>query len=187
MDDETFHERMATYEQLSQEIREQTRERERLADQIGTDLAGTISTAVSVAGANVKAVDRAEDGQRYRFEARLDRAALVAAVTEQLPEGFVVSHVNEDGTLSVEWTGERETPSKREHGALLKAIVAEEMAVDSDGLVETVPTRARVVSRAVELGIGERDATARLDRLATLNVVDLVGGEVYPGENFSRL
>lgn len=186
MGEEPLHERMASYEQLSRDVKELSRERERLAEGIGSDLAETISDAVSETGANVTAVDRADDGHRYRFEARLDRAALVATVTERLPDGFVVSHVNEDGSLSVEWTGKRETPSKREHGAVLKAIVAEEMEVDSDGFVGAVPTRERVLARAVELGIDESDAAARLDRLATLNVVDIADGEVYPDENFSR-
>jgi hypothetical protein len=58
--------------------------------------------------------------------------------------------------------------------------------LDADGLIESVPTRERVLSRAVELGLDEADATDRLSRLATLDVVDLAEGSVYPDENFSR-
>lgn len=145
-----------------------------------------IAAAVEDEGATVEAVGTSNDGRQHRFEARLDRAALVAAITEGLPEGFVVEHVNEDGSLSVEWTGERETPAKRDHGAVLKAIVAEEMVTDEDGLVESVPTRERVLERAVELGLDEGDATGRLQRLEALNVVEVSDGEVLPGKNFSR-
>lgn len=188
MDEEDpLHEQIARYEQLSEERRELTQERESLAESVGDRLGETLTAAVSEAGANVAAVDRSEDGHRYRFEARLDRAALVAAITERLPGGFVVSHVNDDGSLSIEWTGERETRSKREHGAILKAIIAEEMELDADGLVESVPTRQRVLTRATELGVDEDAAAARLKRLTMLNVVGIENGEVYPGENFSRI
>ncbi len=67
-------------------------------------------------GATVAAIEHSEDGRRYRVDARLDSAVLVAAVTEQLPGGFVVSHVNDDGTLSIEWTGEGATRAGREQG-----------------------------------------------------------------------
>ena len=187
MDEEPLHEQIDSYEQLSAEIRELTRKRESVATAVGDRLSETLTEAVSEGGANVTAVDRSDDGHRYRFEARLDRAALVAAITERLPGGFVVSHVNDDGSLSVEWTGRRETRSKRQHGAILKAIVAEEMAVDDDGLIESVPTRERVLARAVELGVDEDDAAARLNRLSTLKILGIEAGEVYPGENFSQI
>lgn len=186
MDDDPLHEQIASYEQLSEDVRELNSEREDIADDVANRLAETLADAVSEVGTNVGAVERSDDGHHYRFEARLDRAALVAAVTEELADGFVVSHVNDDGTLSIEWTGERATPSGREHGAILKAIVAEEMDLDSDGLIEAVPTRKRVLARAVELGIEEGDAADRLARLETLDVVDLSDGKVYPDENFSR-
>jgi len=187
MDEEPLHEQIASYERLSGEIRELTSKRDAAAATVGDRLGEALTESVADAGANVTAVDHSEDGHRYRFEARLDRAALVAAITARLPGGFVVSHVNDDGSLSVEWTGERETRSKREHGAILKAIVAEEMELDADGLVESVPTRERVLARAVELGVEEADAEARLKRLTMLNVVGIEGGEVYLGENFSRM
>jgi len=186
MDDEPLHERMERYEALAGAAADAARERDEAATEIGDRLAAAITEGVEQEGANVVQTDRSRDGHRYRFTARLDRAALVAALTETLPDGFVVSHVNDDGTMSVEWTGSNRTPDKRERGAILKAIIAEELVVDSDGLIESVPTRERVLARAVELGVDEDDAAARLSRLATLDVVDLADGSVYPDENFSR-
>lgn len=186
MSDDPLHERMAEYEALATAAAERAHERDEVGAAVGDRLAASISEAVTEAGVNVEAVERSRDGRRHRFTARLDRAALVAAVTEALPDGFVVSHVNDDGSLSIEWTGERSTPSKRAHGAVLKAIVAEETVSDDDGLIESVPTRERVLERAVELGVDESDAAARLDRLATLEVVDIADGRVYPDTNFSR-
>lgn len=187
MTEEPLHEQMARYDALDEQAREAAREREALGAEIGERLAEAISGAITEQGASVESVERSRDGHRHRFEARLDRAALVAAVLEKLPDGFVVSHVNGDGSLSVEWTGRRETPAKRGHGAVLKAVVAEEMVTDADGLVESVPTRERVLARAMELGIDEGDAADRLARLETLNVVDVTDDGVYPDENFSRL
>jgi len=186
MDEDPLHDRMERYEELSEEVTRLASERDGVARTVKTRLASAVTDAVADAGANVAPAGESADGHRYRFEARLDRAALVAAVTEQLPAGFVVSHVNEDGSLSIEWTGERKTPSKREHGAILKAIVAEEMTMDDDGLIESVPTRERVLARAVELGVDEGDATDRLERLATLDVVYITDDGIYPDENFSR-
>lgn len=137
-------------------------------------------------GVNVEATDRSRDGRAHQFTARLDSAALVAALTDAVPRGFVVSHVNEDGSLSVEWTGSDRTPSKREHGAVLKAIVAEATVTDADGLVESVPSRTAVLDRAEELGIDREDAADRLSRLQALDVVDIADGRVYPDTNFSR-
>jgi len=186
MDEQPLHERMEAYERLAGEAADAARRRDETASAIGDRLAATIAEAVESAGANVEATDRSRDGHRFRFRARLDRAALVAALTESLPDGFVVSHVNDDGTLSVEWTGNDRTPRKRERGAVVKAIVAEELVLDRDGLIESVPTRERVLERAVELGLDEAETAARLSRLATLEVVDIEDGRVYPDTNFSR-
>lgn len=186
MGDSPLHERMEEYEQLADEATEATRKRDETAKEIGDRLAGAIAEAVDAEGANIEQADHSADGNRYRFTARLDRAALVATLTRTLPDGFVVSHVNEDGTLSVEWTGKERTPSKRERGAVLKAIIAEETDLDGDGLIESVPTRDRVLARAVELGIDEQEAVSRLNRLETLDVVDITDGRVYPDSNFSR-
>ena len=185
MDDTPLHERMETYETQAREARNAAKRRDETATEVGERLRESVADAVEREGANVEVTGQSADGHRYRFAARLDRAALVAALTESLPDGFVVSHVNDDGTLSIEWTGKDRTPSKRQQGAILKAIIAEEMVID-DGLVESVPTRDRVLARASELGIGEADATERLRRLASLGVVDLDDGRVYPDENFSR-
>ncbi|TKX85176.1 hypothetical protein EXE43_14935 [Halorubrum sp. SS5] len=186
MDETPLHERMETHDALASEAAKAARRRDETASAIAKRLANSVSEAVERAGANVEVTGRSADGHRFRFAARLDRAALVAALTETLPDGFVVSHVNTDGTLSIEWTGKDRTPSKRERGAILKAVIAEELVVDDDGLIEDVPTRDRVISRAVELGVEEADATERLRRLATLDVVDLADGRVYPDDNFSR-
>jgi len=186
MGEESLHEEMKRYDVLAEEVTETARERDAVARTVKTRLAAVVADAIEDEGANVEAVDQSRDGHQHRFEARLDRAALVAAITEGLPDGFVVEHVNEDGSLSIEWTGDRATPTKRDHGAVLKAIVAEEMETDEDGLVESAPTRERVLARAVELGIDEGDADGRLSRLETLNVIEHSDGEVFPGRNFSR-
>lgn len=186
MCEKTLHEQMKQYDTLAEEASKTARKRENVAQTVQTRLADVVADAVTKEGANVEAVGRSNDGHQHRFEARLDRAALVAAVTEGLPDGFVVEHVNEDGSLSIEWTGERETPAKHDHRAVLKSIVAEEMETDEDGLVESAPSRNRVLARAVELGIDEDDADGRLQRLETLNVVEHSGGEVFLGKNFSR-
>lgn len=59
------------------------------------------------------------------------------------------------------------------------------MVIDEDDLIESVPTRDRVLERAVELGIDEDDAVERLSRLETLKVVDISHGEVFPDDNLS--
>ena len=186
MADDPLHERMARYETLASEAAERARERDAVGDEVGERLADTIAEAVAETGVNVEATERSRNGRTHRFTARLDRAALVAALTDALPPGFVVSHVNEDGSLSVEWLGSEHTPSKREHGAVLKAIVAEAIVTDADGLIESVPSRTAVLDRAEELGIDREDAADRLSRLQTLDVVDIADGRVYPDTNFSR-
>lgn len=186
MGEEPLHEEMKRYDALAEEVTQTARERDAVARTVKTRLSDVVAEAIEEDGANVEAVDQSKNGHQYRFRARLDRAALVAAVTEGLPDGFVVEHVNEDGSLSIEWTGDRETPAKRDHGAVLKAIVAEEIETDEDGLVESAPSRERVLERAVELGIDEGDADRRLQRLVTLNVVEHSSDEVFPGKNFSR-
>lgn len=186
MGEEPLHERMETYERLAAEASDAARRRDETATDIGDRLAAAITGAVEAEGATVEATDRSADGHRFRFAARLDRAALVAALTETLPDGFVVSHVNDDGSLSVEWTGDDRPAPKRERGAVLKAIIAEELVVDSDGLIESVPTRERVLERARELGLDGDETATRLSRLVTLDVVDIEDGRVYPDTNFSR-
>ncbi|WP_227739065.1 hypothetical protein [Halorientalis pallida] len=57
---------------------------------------------------------------------------------------------------------------------------------DGDGLVESVPSRERVLSRAVDLGVPEDAAADRLARLAELDVIDLADDKVYPDTDFSK-
>lgn len=179
-----LHERMAEYERLAERVRETASERDDVGAAVGDELAATVAEAAETAGVGIEVAER--DGRRFRFEARLDRAALIAALTDALPPGFVVSHVNDDGSLSVEWTGDDRTPGKRERGAILKAIVAEATTTDADGLIDSVPSREAVLDRAVELGVDREEAADRLRRLATLDVVDVADGRVYPDTNFSR-
>ncbi len=187
MADESLAEQMARYETAVENAREAKRERERAARDIDRQLATHVEDAITEEGTTVEAVHRSVDGDTVRFEARLDRAAMVAALTETLPGGFVVSHLNEDGSLSIEWTGEGRTPGRRERGAVLKAIIAEETELDGDGLITASPSHDQVLDRAVELGIDRDDAAARLARLAELDVIDIADGTVYPDDNFSRL
>jgi DNA-binding protein H-NS len=187
MTDDSLADRMQAYEAAADTARQAARDRDQLAAAIDADLAEHVETALAEEGTTVEAVNRSADGHTVRFEARLDRAAMVAALTESLPGGFVVSHLNENGSLSIEWTGDGRTPGRRERGAVLKAIVAEETQLDSDGLITASPSHDRVLDRAAELGIDRDDAQARLSRLAELDVIDVVDGTVYPDENFSRI
>lgn len=185
MTEDSLHKQMQHYEQLATQVTETARKRDAVASSVQARLAETLTEAVTEQSATVEAVEQSEDGHRHRFQARLDRAALVAAVAERLPDGFVVSRINQDGTMSIEWTGTRETPTKRNHDAVLKAIISEEVTIDSDGLISEVPTHQRVLDRATALEIDEEAAANRLDRLARLEVIDIDDGHVYPDENFS--
>lgn len=184
---EPLAEQMDHFETIASEAADAARERDKLADEIGAQLADHVETAITEQGTNVEAVDQSATSDTFRFEARLDRAAMVAALTETLPAGFAVSHVNTDGSLSIEWTGTGRTPTKRDRDAILKAIIAEETVSDSDGLIESVPTRDDVLDRAEELGVSREIATERLNRLVTLDMLDIDDGYVYPDTNFSRI
>jgi len=180
-------ERMEEFKTAFSEAQKATRERDELAREIGDRLAADVQTAVAAEGTTVEAVDTSGKNDRFRFEARLDRAAMVAALTDQLPAGFAVSHINDDGSLTIEWTGNGRTPTKRDRDAILKAIVAEETVSDDDGLIDSVPTRTRVLDRAEELGVPRDVAQERLERLVTLDMLDIDDGYVYPDTNFSRI
>jgi hypothetical protein len=186
-DPQTVIERIEQFETATKEATEAVRERERTAEEAGEQLATLVADAVSSEGTNVEAVANSTEPPRFRFEARLDRAAMVATLTDALPAGFVVSHVNQDGSLSIEWTGSNRTPTGREHDAVLKAIIAEETVTEDDGLISSVPTRSDVLARAETLNIPREAASNRLERLSRLNMVDISDGEVYPGKNFSRV
>lgn len=184
---EPLSEQMDRFETVASEAADTARERDELANRIGAQLADHVETAIEEGGTNVEAVAQSASNGTFRFEARLDRAAMVAALTESLPAGFAVSHVNTDGSLSIEWTGTGRTPTKRDRDAILKAIIAEETVSDSDGLIESVPTRDDVLNRAEKLGVSRDIATERLDRLVTLDMLDIDDGYIYPDTNFSRI
>ena len=180
------HDSMETYARLAEREREYRRRKAAVLDEIGDDLAAAVEAGVDEAGVDVEVTETSRDGTHQTLRARLDRAALVAAVTAELPDGFVVEHVNDDGTLTIQWDERASVPDGRHCSALLKAIVAEETELDADGLIVSVPTREAVLARAVELGVAEATAATRLDHLDTLDVVDVDDGRVYPDTNFSK-
>ncbi|SEN70289.1 hypothetical protein SAMN05216388_1004225 [Halorientalis persicus] len=187
MSEQTAHELMESYAELAAEEAKYRREKGDVLGTVSRQLADSVADAVEETGLNVEVVHASSDGTHQTLRPRFDRAALVAALNDHLPDGFVVEHVNEDGTLTVQWD-ERETVRERRHnGAILKAIVAEETETDGDGLIESVPTRERVIARAVDLDVPEDAAADRLARLADLDVVDLADGKVYPDSNFSKV
>jgi hypothetical protein len=186
-DPEALIDRIEQFETATDEAAQAARERDQAAHDAGDQLATLLADAVETAGTNVEAVAHATDPTRFRFEARLDRAAMVATLTSSLPAGFVVSHVNQDGSLSIEWTGRDRTPTGREHDAILKAIIAAETILDGDGFITSVPTRSAVLDRAEGLDIPREAANGRLERLARLDMIDLSEAEVCPATNFSRV
>ncbi|WP_136717631.1 hypothetical protein [Halorientalis salina] len=185
-DAETTHERMQRYEVLDDKEREFRRQKRTVLDDVGEELADTVETAAAETGVAVEVDDRSRDGTQQTLRARLDRAALVAAVTEELPDGFVVEHVNDDGSLTIQWDERDRTSEGRRAAAVLKAIVAETTETDSDGFFVSVPTRQAVLTRAAELGIDKDLAERRLAHLADLDVIDVADGEIYPDSNFSK-
>ena len=186
MTDETAHDRMQQYEELAAKEGAFRRRKGSVLDAVGDELAAAVESAVDDAGAAVEVTETSRDGTHQTLRARLDRAALVAAVADALPEGFVVEHVNEDGSLTVQWDEHDTVGPERHHGSILKAIVAEETVTDENGLITDVPTLERVLSRAESLGVDRDAAERRLDHLAELDVVDVAEGEVLPDTNFSK-
>lgn len=184
---EPLLDQMDRFETAASDAADAARERDRLGREIGDRLSAHVEAAVTEAGTNVEAVDRSASDESFRFEARLDRAAMVAALTDALPSGFAVAHVDTDGSLTIEWTGHDRKPGHRDRDAVLKAIIAEAVVSDDDGLIESVPTRARVLDRAEELGVDRETAAERLARLVTLDMVDVDDGRVYPDEHFARI
>jgi hypothetical protein len=185
MAEDPLHERMEHHDGLASEAAETARERETVARAVSQQIAASITEAVAVEGATVETVSEpTAASHRFQFNARLDGAGLIAAISERLPAGFYISHLNADGTISIDWNGDGQTPVGRQHGAILKAIIAEETVTDADGLIEAVPTVETVIERAIGFGIAEDDAVDRLGRLATLDVVDITADGVYPDTNF---
>ena len=180
------HDRMEAYAELAAEERAYRRRKDATLNAVGEELAAAVAAAAEDARVDVEVADTSRDGTKQTLRARLDRATLVAAAAEHLPDGFVGQHVNDDGTLTVQWDERSSVPDSRHHAALLKAIVAEETEVDEDGLIAGVPTRATVLARAVELGVPEDAAETGLARLERLDMVDVDDGRVYPDSNFSK-
>ena len=185
-DAETTHERMQRYEVLADKEREFRKQKRLVLGDVGEELTGAVETAAAETGVSVEVDSTSRDGSHQTVRARLDRAALVAHVTDGLPDGFVVEHVNDDGSLTIQWDERASVSAGRRAAAVLKAIIAEETTTDKDGLIDDVPTRDEVVARAVELGVDEDLAKQRLAHLADMDVVDIAQGEVYPDSNFSK-
>jgi hypothetical protein len=186
MSDQTAHELMESYADLSAQEEKYRREKADVLDTVSVQLTDSVADAVEEAGCNVEVAHTSADGTHQTLRAQFDRAALVAALNDHLPAGFVVEHVNEDGTLTVQWDERESVRERRHHSAIVKAIVAEEMELDGDGFIESVPSRERVLARAADLDVPESDAADRLARLADLDVIDLADGKVYPDTNFSK-
>lgn len=90
MDEESPHEQMERHDSLVSTAFETTRKRERLASDVASAIADALAAAIEVEGANVESIGQSKDGHQFQFSARLDRAALVAAVTSRLPAGFYI-------------------------------------------------------------------------------------------------
>jgi len=181
MDDGTdsTHEQMEEYQRLAEQEREFRAEKRAALAEVGGDLTDAVERAIESAGANVAVESVSGDGTQQRLRAGLDRAALVAAVTEELPAGFTIKRVNDDGTLTVEWS-RREKSAEQRATAILQAIVSEQIETDADDFIVDAPTRSEVVERAVELGIARDLAAERLQRLEDIGLVMIEEGEVFP-------
>lgn len=185
--DDSSHDQMERYEALAEQEREYRAEKDSLLEAVGDDLTAAVEAAIDRAGATVEVDSTANDGTTQTLRARLDRAALVAAVSEELPAGFAVKRIHTDGTLTVEWD-RRDDPSPGQRAQIiLKAIVREEIATDADELVTDVPSTERVIERAVELGVDRERAQNRLTRLESFDIVDIDDEQVFPGKNFSDI
>jgi len=104
MDDgDSAQERMEEYERLAQQEREFRAEKRTALSMVSDDLTEAVERAVEEAGTNVQVESVSGDGTQQTLTATLDRAALVAAATRELPPGFTVKQVTEDGSLLVEW------------------------------------------------------------------------------------
>lgn len=174
------HERMQRYEQLAEQEREYRAQKRTMLDDVGEELTAVVERAIATERANVTVESISSDGLTQRLKPTLDRASLVATVSEQLPPGFAIKNVNDDGTLSIEWA-RRETSAEQRAMVILQAIVAEETITDADELIVEAPTRAAVVERAVELGVDEDLAGERLQRLDDIGKVDIEEGQVFSG------
>lgn len=185
--DESSQDRMERYESLAEQERQYRAEKESILESVGDDLTEAVEVAIEELGANVAVESTSGDGTTQTLTPRLDRAALIARILDELPPGFTVKTVNGDGTITVEWNRREEHSPEQRASTILKAIVSEHVETGADELITSVPTREAVIQRARELDVPEDLAADRLARLETLDVVDIDGGEVFPGSNFSKL
>lgn len=185
--DQSPHERMQEYQQLAKREREARAEKQAILEDVGTDVAETLEDAIETAGANVALRSTGNEGKSQTFEARFDRATLVASIIDDLPAGFSVKRVNSEGTISIEWERRGESSSEQRATALLKVILTEETETDADGLITDSPTMERVIDRAGEFDISPELAEKRLKRLESMDVIDIDDGIIYPDSNFSSL
>lgn len=181
--DERTSEQMEKYEQLATQEREFRSEKRSVLAGVGADLTDAVERAIEETGANVAVESVSKDGTTQTLTARLDHAPLVAAVTEELPPGFTVKRVEEDGTLSVEWSRREKSPEQRAT-AILQAIVREQLETDAEDFITQAPSRESVVRRAAELGVPEELAGERLQRLEDIGMVSIDQGKVYPDSEF---
>lgn len=185
--DESSNDRMERYESLAEQERQYRTEKESVLDSVGDDLTEAVETATEEEGTNVAVESTSGDGTTQTLTARLDRAALVARILDELPPGFTLKTVNGDGTITVEWDRRNEHSPEQRAKAILKAIVSEELEIGADDLITSVPSREEVIQRATELDVPEDLAADRLARLETLDIVDIDNGKVFPGSNFSKI
>lgn len=183
----TSHKRMERYQSFAKQEREYRARKEEALESVGDDLTEAVETALAETGANVEVTATANDGISQTLAARLDSAALIARIMDELPPGFTVKRVNDDGTLTVEWDRREDHSPEQRATAILKAIVSERVETGSDDLIQSVPSYTQVIERATELDVKEELARKRLDRLVELDVIDIEDGYVYPDSNFSQI
>jgi hypothetical protein len=184
--DETPHERMEAYETLAEQETEYRRQKRATLGSVSSDLTSAVERAIEETGTNVVVESTASNGTTQTLGVRFDRADLIAQIADELPAGFTVDSF-EDGTVTVEWTRRTDGSSQQRATAIIKAVVAEELTTDEDDLIESAPTRQAVLDRATAFDIPEELATQRLNRLRTLDILEVEEGYVYPGGNFSRM
>lgn len=179
-DEMSSHERMERYEELAEKEREFRSQKRTALNGVGEELTAVVEAAIEENGANVTVDSTSSDGKRQTVSARLDRAALVAAVTDELPAEFAVKTVQDDGALTIEWT-RREQSAEQRAMVILEAIVTEEIVTDAEDFIVSAPTREAVIERAESLDVPSNLAGERLQRLDDIGRVDIEEGQVFPG------
>lgn len=174
------HERMERYEELGKKEREVRSQKRTALNGVSEELTAVVEAAIEETGANVAIESTSKDGKRQTVSARLDRAALVATVTDELPEEFAVKSVQDDGSLTIEWARRKQSEEQRAM-VILETIVAEEIITDAEDFIVSAPTRKAVIERAESLGVPSNLAGERLQRLDDIGRVDIEEGQVFPG------